>query len=174
MTIVFNALGGPGSGKSTLSYGLIAALKSRGHKAEYVPEYAKELTFRRDWNTINDQGVVTREQDRRLRDLLGHVDFIIHDTALPLGLMYTKGDYTQDWFARRVWELYEGYNNFNCFVRRVKPYATYGRSQTESEARELDDRIRKLFGPEKIHLEVDGAEGSVDIAYKALLEYAKI
>lgn len=171
-TIVFNTLGGPGSGKSTLSYGLIAYLKSRHFKAEFVPEYAKELSFQRDWNTLSDQGIVTREQDRRLRSLLGHVDFIIHDTALPLGIMYAQGDFAQEWFANRCWQLFDGYTNFNCFVTRKKAYQQYGRHQTEAEAITLDGRIRDLFA-DRIHLEIPGEEGSVEIAFKALMKFAE-
>lgn len=170
-TIVVNALGGPGSGKSTLSYGLIALLKARGHRAELAQEFAKELNYRRDWVTLANQDAVTREQDRRIRDLIGHVDFVIQDTALPLGIIYAQGEYAEgQWFARRVWELYDGYNNFTIFVRRVKPYQDYGRSQKEDEARELDQKIRDLFGPQRIDLLVDGDEKAVEIAYEALMK----
>lgn len=169
-TIVVNMLGGPGSGKSTLSYGLMALLKSRGHKAEYVPEYAKEITYRRDWAALSNQNAVTSEQDRRLRDVLGQVDWIIHDTALPLGLMYAPEPYDQVWFADRVWQMFDGYSNFNIFVNRVKPYETYGRKQNEEEAKALDGRIRDLFGPDRIHFCVDGAEGNEELAYNRLMQ----
>lgn len=168
-TIVINMLGGPGSGKSTLSYGLMSLLKSRGHKAEYVPEHAKEITYRRDWVALANQNAVTTEQDRRLRDLLGQVDWIIHDTALPLALMYASGDFAESWFADRVWQMFDGYDNFNIFVKRVKPYETYGRKQTEVEARALDTKILNLFGPDRIHFEVDGKEGNEELTYQALM-----
>lgn len=169
-TVVVNAIGGPGSGKSTLSFGLVAALKARGHRAECVLEYAKELTYRRDWETLKRQDVVTTEQDRRIRDLIGHVDFVIMDTSLPLGIIYAPEPYQEDWFARRAWELFDGYNNFTIFVRRVKAYQTYGRSQTEGEAQEIDKRILKLFDG-RIDLTVDGAEGSVEQAYESLMKF---
>lgn len=168
-TIVVNMIGGPGSGKSTLAYGLMSLLKARGHKAEFVPEYAKEITYRRDWALLSNQNAVTTEQDHRLRVLLGQVDWIIHDTALPLGLIYAPAPFNEPWFERRVWDLYEGYRNFTIFVNRVKPYETYGRSQSEDEARLIDARIKNLFGIDRINLTLDGKEGNEETAFQTLM-----
>lgn len=168
-TICVNLVSGPGAGKSTLAYGLMSLLKSRGHKAEYVPEYAKEITYRHDWIALANQNAVTTEQDRRLRDLLGQVDWIVHDTALPLGLMYAPGDFAEPWFAERVWQMYNGYDNYTIFVKRIKKYETYGRRQTESEAKALDQKIFDLFGPDRINLIVEGREGNEEEAYQALM-----
>ena len=41
---VVNLYGGPGAGKSTAALQLVAELKKRGINADYVSEYAKELT----------------------------------------------------------------------------------------------------------------------------------
>ncbi len=170
-TIVVNALGGPGSGKSTLAYGLIALLKARGHRAELVQEFAKELTYRRDWVTLANQDIVTREQDRRIRDLIGHVDVVVQDSALPLGIIYAQGEFAEaEWFKRRVWELYEGYNNYTIFVTRRKKFQQYGRKQTEQESLALDQKILDLFGPERIDLIVNGDETAVETAYEALMK----
>lgn len=169
-TLVINLISGPGAGKSTLAYGLMSLLKSRGHKAEYVPEYAKEITYRRDWTLLANQNAVTTEQDSRLRALLGQVDYIVHDTALPLGLMYAQTPFDEPWFERRVWDLYEGYRNFTIFVKRVKAYQAYGRKQTEEESRVLDQRIFELFGPDRIDLVLEGREGIEHQAYDELMK----
>ena len=42
-TIVINAFGGPGSGKTTACFQIACELKKKGYVVEYVPEYAKEL-----------------------------------------------------------------------------------------------------------------------------------
>ena len=44
-----------------------------------------------------------------------------------------------------MWDSFNAFDNFNFFVNRVKPFVTVGRSQTEAEARELDDRIWSLL-----------------------------
>ena len=173
-TVVVNALAGPGAGKSTMSYGLIAKLKAEGHKAELVTEYAKDLTYRRDFEALRNQFEVTREQDRRLRDLLGQVDWIVHDTALPLGLLYIPegSPYAGDWFRRRTWEMFDGYRNFNVFVTRKKAYQQYGRTQTEDEARILDQHILELFEG-RIDFTVTGDSEAVDKVYAALMALPK-
>jgi len=171
-TLIVNALAGPGAGKSTLAYGLIAMLKSKGHRAEYVPEFAKELTYQRDFVALANQHEVTKEQDRRLRDLLGQVDIVVHDTALPLALVYCSVSYRQPWFERRVWELFDSYRNFNVFVTRKKQYQTYGRKESEAEAHELDDRILQLFEG-RIDLTVEGNDQAVERVYAALMALPK-
>lgn len=171
MTIVCNALGGPGSGKSTMSYGLIAALKARGHKAELVTEVAKELMYRRDFVALANQFEVVRQQDQRLRDLLGQVDVIVMDSSLPLGILYAPkdGPYAEEWFARRTWEMFDGYQNFNVFVRRCKAYETYGRRESLDQAQLLDQQILDLYG-DRIDLYVDGDNGAVEAVYEALMQ----
>lgn len=172
MTIVINFLGGPGSGKSTAAYGLIALLKARQQNAELVQEFAKELTFRRDWASLANQDIVTREQDRRIRDLIGLVDFVVQDSALPLGICYAQGEFAEaEWFKRRVWELYDGYNNFTIFVRRKKVFEQSGRSQNEQQSRALDTKIFDLFGAARIDLIVDGDDKAPETAYGALMNF---
>jgi hypothetical protein len=171
MTLIVNTVGGPGSGKSTLSYGLIAKLKAEGVLAELVTEYAKDLTWRRDFAALGNQFEVTREQDRRLRDLLGQVDIIVHDTAIPLGLIYCPEIYREPWFEKRVWALYESYNNFTVFVKRKKKFQQTGRNQTEAEAKAIDHKILDLFGPALIDLSVDGNTDAVDIVYHAIMRH---
>lgn len=168
-TIVANMVAGPGAGKSTLSYGLIAKLKSNGVRAELVTEFAKELTYRRDFAALANQFEVTREQDRRLRDLLGQVSVVVHDTALVLGLIYAQPPYTDEWNVRRTWELFDGYRNFNVFVTRTKKYQQYGRTQTEDESRQIDQRILDLFEG-RVDLMVAGNEQAVDTVYQAILK----
>lgn len=170
-TIVLNALGGPGSGKSTLAFGLMSLLKSRGEKAEFVSEHAKELTYRRDWAALANQDAVTREQDRRIRELIGLVDFVVTDTAIPMGIVYADPTEFGDWFRSRCWQLHDSYTSFTVFVRRMKSYQTYGRKETEEEARRKDQEILDLFGPERIHYTVDGTEGAAEEVYAALMKF---
>jgi len=143
-------------------------MKANKLKAELVTEFAKELVYRRDYATLANQFEVTREQDRRLRDLLGQVDFVVHDSAIPLGIIYATGPYAEDWNVRRTWEMFDGYNNFNVFVRRKKRYEAYGRTQTEEEARALDVKILDLFGQDRLHLVVDGDEDAVQKVFEAV------
>lgn len=168
-TLVVNTFGGPSSGKSTLAYGLMAKLKCEGHNAELVVEYAKELTYRRDFDALKNQFEVVREQDRRLRDLVGQVDIIVNDSPLLLGICYAIPPYDQPWNVQRTWELFNSYNNFNIFVRRVNPYQTSGRKESEDRSKEIDAQIAALFDSE-MDLRLDADESAVDRAYQAVLK----
>lgn len=53
--------------------------------------------------------------------------------------------------------LFSTYDNVNFVIKRVKPYATYGRNQTEDEAKELDQRlVEGIWANEVIDLIVSG------------------
>lgn len=64
---VINLLGSAGSGKSTTALGLTYELKKRGHRAEYIPEYAKDLVFSKcEHLLVQNQLFVFAEQHRRM------------------------------------------------------------------------------------------------------------
>ena len=44
-TVVVNAFGGPGAGKTTSCWEIASELKKAGYCVEYVSEYAKELVW---------------------------------------------------------------------------------------------------------------------------------
>lgn len=167
MTVVVNLIAGPGAGKSTYSAGLFGILKMDGLKAELVQEFAKDKTYERDWNALANQFYCSAQQDKRLRRLLGQVDWVVNDSALPLGLAYARPPFDAAWFTAAIWNLFDTYTNFNVFVERVKPYQTYGRTQTEDEARDLDVRLRDLFAG-RIDLVVPGDDSAPHVIYEAL------
>lgn len=143
---VLNLLGGPGTGKSTTRAGLFFKMKLAGHKVEEVSEYAKDLTYEQSWLLLKNQQHVTGEQDRRQRRLIDKVDWAITDSPLPLGLIYAAGTaFDNDHYRNSVWSAFDGYDNVNVLLERVKPYAAYGRSQDEDQARIIDNRIRRLM-----------------------------
>lgn len=165
--IVVNLIAGPGAGKSTTAAGLFGLMKMRHLKVELVQEFAKDKTYEKDWSTLSNQFMCAAQQDQRLRRLLGQVDWCINDSALPLGLAYAVPPFDQDWFTRAVWGLYDTYENFNVFIRRVKPYQQYGRAHSEAESQEKDDQLRSIFEG-RIDLEVDGDDAAPAVIFEAL------
>lgn len=141
--IVLNMFAGPGTGKSTTAAGVFAELKHRGRRAELVTEVAKEMCYDRLPHPF-DQRVILREQYRRLDRLRGQVDVVVSDAPLLFGLIYATGDTDTPAFKADVRERFHEFENLNFFLNRVKPYATYGRTQDESEARALDGVIKQL------------------------------
>ena len=140
---VINLFGGPGSGKSTTAAAAFAMMKNMGLRVELVTEYAKDLTYEK--GDLTNQLSILGEQDRRLRRLLGQVDYVVTDSPLLLGLMYASGSFSAPWFTSAALGAFGSYDNVNFLLRRVKPYATYGRGQTEDEAKVIDERTRCLL-----------------------------
>jgi tRNA uridine 5-carbamoylmethylation protein Kti12 len=142
---VINLFGGPGCGKSTTAAALFVKMKNRGMKVELVTEFAKDLTYEKRGRALSNQLYVLGKQDQRLRRLEGHVDWAITDSPLILSLAYAQSPFDQDWYTNTVVGLFNTYDNFNVNLIRDKPYATFGRNQTEEEAEALDEVIVALL-----------------------------
>ena len=69
MTIIVNFFGSSGVGKSTLSLELTATLKKLGYNADYVPEYAKELVYQKNYSLLSKPFSIFSTQKERI-DLL--------------------------------------------------------------------------------------------------------
>lgn len=144
-------------------------MKMRGHKVELVTEFAKDLTYKKDFITLSNQLAVLGEQDHRLRRLEGHVDYVITDSPLLLSIVYAQGIYAEQWFKRAAWGAFCTYDNTNFMLKRAKPYATYGRSQTEDEAREIDGVLRRLLDAYGVDFQqIPGDEHAPANIYSAL------
>lgn len=59
-TIVINAFGGPGAGKTTACLDITSMLKKRGFVAEYVQEYAKELVWDKNFEMLDGSEKIKR------------------------------------------------------------------------------------------------------------------
>jgi ABC-type oligopeptide transport system ATPase subunit len=140
---VINLYAGPGSGKSTTAAGLFNLMKTSGYSVELVTEAAKDRTYERAWDVRNNQLLLFAQQDHRLRRLEGQVEWAVTDSPLPLGCVYIGplSEYGR-WLPVAIWSRFAQYNNHNVMIRRVKPYQTFGRTQTEAEARALDAAAR--------------------------------
>jgi hypothetical protein len=167
MTVVVNFFAGPGAGKSTTKAGLFFEMKLAGFKVEVVEEFAKELTYDGAWQTMENEMFMLAEQDRRLRRLVGQVDYILTDAPLLKSLFYVRGVYDSDEYRGHISRLFDFYDNFNVWVRRTKPYAAYGRSQSETEADEIGRRMHASI-MQRIHLVVDGDRAAPVLVKEAL------
>lgn len=141
--IVVNFYAGPGTGKSTSAAMVFAMLKQRGINAEYVPEFAKDLTWHERMKTLSDQVYILGKQQHKLYMLNGEVDVVVTDAPMLTGLYYGKDTYKS--LSPLILEIYNSYDNIDIFLNRTKPYNPKGRNQTEVEARHIDSEIRKIL-----------------------------
>lgn len=165
-TRVINLFGGPGAGKSTTAAGLFHLMKLEGIKCELVTEYAKELVY--EERSLADGILIFAQQHRRMKRLAGKVDYIITDSPLVMSEVYQL--VLPPSFHQLVRTIYNGFNNVEFKINRVKPYHAYGRVQTEEKARILDIEMNKIMDPD--HFVIDGDETAPkEILSKIKLKY---
>lgn len=134
---VINLFGGPGTGKSETASGIFNLLKRNRIRTEYVQEFAKDLTWENNSTALACQDYVFGNQYYRMFRLIGQVEFIVTDSPLLLTPIYNQDETLNSHTKFR----HNEFENYNFFLKRVKPYDPVGRTQTASEAEELDAKI---------------------------------
>ncbi len=139
-TVVINLVAGPCSGKSTTAAGLFAAMKLHTNKkVEIVTEVIKDYVYDENKMAMQDQVLITAQQNHRLFRLNGKVDFVISDASLLNGVVYNEFYNDAGNISSVVaMELYNTYDNIVFFLPRKPTYDKYGRTQTEEEAKQID------------------------------------
>ena len=146
MTRVINLFGGPGTGKSTAAAVLFGLMKEEGHSVELVREYAKDLAWQQIPFTADIQIDLIANQYNREKILYGKVDWIITDSPLMLGHIYTKYYQGLDYMLPVITHLQEyrsglGVMDYNFFLNRHKIYDERGRNESEEQAKAIDSFI---------------------------------
>lgn len=141
---VINFFGGPGSGKSTTAAGVFHEMKMQGYSVELVTEYAKDVTWDKRFDLLEDQTYVFAKQNRRLARLQGQVEWAITDSPLPLAMLYMPKDYFRT-FEPLVMEVWNSYQNISFIMRRHFEYQTIGRKEDLLAAGQLDYDLQVLF-----------------------------
>lgn len=144
-----NLFGGPGCGKSTTAAGIFYKLKFEGYNVEYVNEFAKELTYGKDFKKLTDQLLIFGEQHHRNYKLIDQVDIIVNDSPFIMGLTYLQKHehLPEDEFKALIVKMFKSYNNLNFFIERneKQEYSEIGRNQNFSEAVKKDKEIKDLL-----------------------------
>jgi len=168
-TLIVNLFGGPSAGKSTLASGIFFDLKMQGINSELVSEYCKELTWEERHNTLKDQIYIFGQQFHRIFRLLGKVDVIITDSPLLLTPVYDIEK--RESLKKLAFEEHKKLWTYNVVIKRNKSYNPKGRSQTESEANELDKQIvDMLFEANECFETFNGDTEGKDLIVKKILK----
>lgn len=162
-TRVINLISGPGAGKTTVSAFLFYKMKTLGLSVEYVPEFAKSLVWKKQFDILNDQYLVSVEQYNLIKSLNGMVEYIITDGPLVHGLYYNRfnRDNTSniDKTENKILQLMAEFDNINVFIERGNfNYETDGRYQSENEAIQIDVVIKHLLNQNGIKYECKSSD----------------
>jgi ABC-type dipeptide/oligopeptide/nickel transport system ATPase component len=167
--IVVNLFGGPGCGKSSSAAAIFSILKLHDINAELVTEFAKDLTWEDRSVALSNQYYIWGKQFHRMERIFDKVDVIITDSPLLLSSIYNK-DYNI-FFDAIVLDAFNKFANINFVLNRTKKYHKEGRSQTEDEARNIDERIKSLLANFKIdYTIVDGNCKGINTIVTIILE----
>lgn len=145
--IVINLYGGPSSGKSTTAAGLFHKMKIEGHSVELVTEYAKDLVYSNQLESMcSIPEYIFSKQHLRLHRLKDHVDYAICDSPLLLSGIYAEYNLGPEWpslnpFREFVRSVYTEYTNVSYFIVRPETFEVGGRMHDESQSNELDSII---------------------------------
>lgn len=149
-TRVINLVAGPGAGKTTISFLLFAHIKLRKKVAEFAPEYAKQLVWKKEFDILNNQHMVSLEQYKLLKSMNGLVDYIVTDGPLIHGIYYNR--YNKDNMSdvkkteHKIMEFNNQFENIYIYLKRGNfEYETAGRIQTYDEALDIDDKLLHIL-----------------------------
>lgn len=171
--LVINIIGGPGSGKSSMTASVFSFLKWHDVNCEMALEYAKEVVWSKTENLLRNQLFVFGQQHNRIYHLLDKVDVIITDSPLLLSIVYDKNKNTT--LKSLVLDEFHRYNNMNYLLTRKKKYNPSGRLQTEKEAKEIDEQLRHLLKMYAIpHKEIAGVPENAQLIGNDVLTALKI
>lgn len=141
-TLIVQFFGGPGTGKSTMAARIFAELKENGYITELATEYAKDMVWQESFHVMLNQLYLFGKQHHRIWRLLGKVDIIVTDAPLLMGLVY--GDIS-DAQRNLVIEKHNELRTVNFLLLRQGKYHDAGRTQTEKEAKKLDEDIENVL-----------------------------
>lgn len=158
--IVVNLFGPPGCGKSTGAAYIFAMLKMHGVNCELVTEFAKDKIWEHNTTALNDQAYVFGKQCYRISRCADQVDVIVTDSPLLLSVIYNNSPVLGETFNKTVLDVFNSYSNLNYMLRRVKPYNTSGRNQTEEESDNLENDIENMLTRNSIDFKY--AAGDID------------
>lgn len=183
-TKIINFFGGPGIGKSTQAAGLHYIMKKNGMSVELTSEFAKEISWEKNYSAINDQLYITATQHRNISRVYGQVDYIIVDSPILNGLVY-KNRYQGTLYPTKfygesfdifVLELFNHYHNINILLRRNDAvFQKEGRFQDLKGSRDIDNKIKNLLVSNNIkHQEYDVDFNTVNTIYRELFRNSTV
>lgn len=170
---VINLWGAPGTGKSTTAATVFAHLKRSGYKCELVCEFAKELVWEGRLDLLqgdsNGQYHIFSEQLRRLTRLTKfNLDYVISDSPLLLGAVYTQNSPISEEFKKIHLYEFSRFDNLNYMLKlnNNSTYETMGRLQSEMESLILEGSILRFLDAYELPFKYITHENALSVIQK--------
>lgn len=160
VTKIINLFGGPGVGKSTIASGLFYHMKIAGYNVELSSEWIKEKVYEGTKYPFKDQLYTYACQNKRIKQMLGKVDYIICDSPLFLSVIYQSEE--TPLFGPYATENFNRYDNVNYLIRRNHKYQPTGRIHTEKQACEISNMLEEKLAEYKIPFTVMNSGEALD------------
>ena len=143
-TLVINLIGGPCSGKSTISAELFARLKKMGIHCELVTKYIKDRIYEENKTMPLNQIAIIGMEHYNISNKIGKVDVIIHDGSFINNIIYKNEDNLE--FDSLIIGEYKKFNNLDFFIKRGNiEFEDYGRIHNLKQSKELDRIIKETY-----------------------------
>lgn len=177
-TTIINMYGGPGAGKSTSAAYLYYLLKAAGENVEMVREYVKNWAWEGRKISAYDQIYFLGKQVRHESMLFGKVKFIVTDAPVFMSVYYASAFCTPvlaEGVKRTVQAFYQqtledGHKQYHVLLQRDHAYASEGRYQTETEAKQIDVKLEEMFTDLKLPLiKVSSNEDALKELFKTIM-----
>ena len=139
-TKVINIFGAPSTGKSTLASGLFYEMKMRGCTVELAYEYIKDKVYEGSPYPFQDQLYTFAKQNKKIRQLVDKVDYVICDSPLLQGLVY-QSDKEPKVLTQTILDYFNMYDNVNILLHRSHKFQEVGRVHSEEESKRIGEQI---------------------------------
>lgn len=179
-TLIINLFGVPGAGKSTGCAYIFSMLKMAGIDCEMITEYAKDKLWEEAKAPFENQAYIFGKQSYRISKCAGKVSVIVTDAPLPLSILYNNNkEVFTDNFEKMVMDVFNSYDSMNFLIKRVKPYNSNGRFQTEEESNSLSEPIYNLLEQydipyHEINGDIHGYQKIIDMIMSKISEKQEI
>jgi hypothetical protein len=173
--LLVNLYGPPSSGKSTTRADVFRRLKQKGVNCEEVYEYAKSATWQGRHKTLACQPYIFGKQLHAIEVLGDQVDVVITDSPLMLCHHYAaKADRYPVSFLDSIVDISSQFTTLDFYIRRVAPYSTAGRRQTEAESDQVGVELLHMMSGYGINaIQVDGDKSAGKVIAKHVRRWLK-
>lgn len=144
--LLINLYGGPGAGKTTTALRLTGALKAAGYEAEYVPEYARDLSLE-ERLTVTPQFNILMEQAKRIMRTIGTgIDIVVTDSPILLQSLYAETEADQERAVVLHTALATVFDMRNFLIDNERlNHSMVGRVTSKEDAQALDGMCMKML-----------------------------